>query len=171
MDKTGDKYPCPGKEDEFNRRNGIGRVGLFFAVVIPIAVATIIGWWVWRNWEGKFGQIRLGESKFMIFPLTPCLPNPKSLNMNIKANITGALAFDEQSPYVKYPVLAISAIVAVIITLPTLGSSAWRGISGLFGRSRTTRFTTRRSFARGAHYTPVDEDEGELLGEDSDDEV
>jgi len=68
-------------------------------------------------------------------------------------------------------VLAISAVVAVIITLPTLALSAWRAVSGLFGRSRTARFTTRSSFARGANYAPVDEDEGELLGEDSDEEV
>lgn len=67
--------------------------------------------------------------------------------------------------------LAISAVVAVIITLPTLALSAWRAVSGLFGRSRTARFTTRSSFARGANYAPVDEDEGELLGEDSDEEV
>jgi hypothetical protein len=69
MDKTGDKYPCPNKEDEFNRENGIGGVGLFFAIVIPIAVATGAGWWVWRNWEGKFGQIRLGECKYTCFLL------------------------------------------------------------------------------------------------------
>jgi hypothetical protein len=82
-----------------------------------------------------------------------------------------ASTFDEQAPYIKYPVLAISAIVAVIITLPTLASSGWRAVSGLFSRGRTARFTTRSSFARGANYTPVDEDEGELLGEDSDEEV
>jgi len=68
-------------------------------------------------------------------------------------------------------VLAISAIVAVIITLPALVSSAWRGISGLLSRGRMARFTTRSSFARGADYAPVDEDEGELLGDESDEEV
>jgi len=40
------------------------------------------------------------------------------------------------------------------------------------GRGRTARFTTRDSFARGrGDYAIVDEDEGELLGEESDEEV
>jgi hypothetical protein len=68
-------------------------------------------------------------------------------------------------------VLAISAVVAVVITLPALASSAWQAINRLLGRTRTARFTTRSSFARGANYAPVDEDEGELLGEESDEEV
>lgn len=33
------------------------------------------------------------------------------------------------------------------------------------------RYTTRSSFARGASYEPVDDDEGELLGDDSEEEV
>lgn len=70
MDKTGEKRPCPNKEGEFNRKNGIGGAGLFFAIVIPIAMATSAGWWVWRNWEGKFGQIRLGECKYIDFLLS-----------------------------------------------------------------------------------------------------
>jgi hypothetical protein len=83
MDKTGEKHPCPNKEDEFNRENGIGGVGLFFAIVIPIAVATSVGWWVWRNWEGKFGQIRLGECKSIhSFQTVHLFLNPKSSNMN-----------------------------------------------------------------------------------------
>lgn len=36
---------------------------------------------------------------------------------------------------------------------------------------RNKRFTTRRSFARTADYEAVDDDEGELLGEESDEEV
>jgi hypothetical protein len=91
--------------------------------------------------------------------------------MGARADLIKASTFDEEAPYIKYPVLAISAIVAVIITIPTLASSAWRAVSGLFGRGRMARFTTRSSFARGANYAPVDEDEGELLGEDSDEEV
>lgn len=83
MDKTGDSHPCPNKEDEFNRKHGISGVGLFFAIVIPIAVATCAGWWVWRNWEGKFGQIRLGECKYTHLLLTAHLhPDPKSSNMD-----------------------------------------------------------------------------------------
>jgi hypothetical protein len=87
------------------------------------------------------------------------------------ANFSVASTFDEQAPYIKYPVIAISAIVAVIITLPALASSAWQTVSRILSRSKTARFTTRSSFARGANYAPVDEDEGELLGEDSDEDV
>jgi hypothetical protein len=53
--------PCPGKEDQFNKKHAVSGVGLFFAIVIPIAVAAGIGYYVWRNWASKFGQIRLGE--------------------------------------------------------------------------------------------------------------
>jgi len=168
LDKPGDPIPCPNKKDEFNRKYGVRGLWLFFAIVIPIAVATSAGWWVWRNWEGKFGQIRLGECKFpSILAISLYL---EAVNHNIW--LTSELAtFDEQAPYIKYPVLAISAIVAVVITLPSLASSAWRGISGLLGRGKTARFTTRSSFARGADYAPVDEDEGELLGDESDEEV
>lgn len=168
MDEIGDPIPCPNHEDEYNKKHRIGGAALFFAIVIPIAVATSAGWWVWRNWEGKFGQIRLGECKFKI---SFCTPPPSPWYKIIEADFTEASTFNEQAPYIKYPVLVISAIVAVIITLPTLASSAWRAISGLLGRGRTTRFTTRSSFARGADYAPVDEDEGELLGEESDEEV
>jgi hypothetical protein len=71
MDKTGKPHLCPNKDKEFNRKHGIGGMGLFFAIVIPIAVAMSAGWWVWRNWEGKFGQIRLGECKsILILSLT-----------------------------------------------------------------------------------------------------
>jgi hypothetical protein len=79
MDKTGDKHPCPNKEDEFNRKNGISGIGLFFAIVIPIAVATSAGWWAWRNWEGKFGQIRLGECKYTYLLLPTILFLPQNL--------------------------------------------------------------------------------------------
>jgi hypothetical protein len=94
--------------------------------------------------------------------------------------------FDSDSPLVKYPVIVISGVVAVIGALPLLASSLWRSATSLFervsgrggpsyswlGGSAPRRFTTRDSFARGrADYAIVDEDEGELLGEDSDEEV
>ena len=53
--------PCPNKEKEFDRKHGISGVGLFFAIVIPIAVATLVGYFVFTRWDGKFGQIRLGD--------------------------------------------------------------------------------------------------------------
>ena len=125
------------------------RVAIFFAVVIPIAAAAAVGWWVWRNWNGKFGQIRLGEQ--------------------------GASAFDSDRPWVKYPVIVVSALVAVVVATPVLLGSLWRAVSGGRGGGGgwgSARFTTRDSFARGrGSYAVVDEDEGELLGEDSDEEV
>jgi hypothetical protein len=63
FDKTGDSHPCPGKDEEYNRKHGISGVGLFFAIILPVVAAVGAGWWVWRNWAGKFGQIRLGECK------------------------------------------------------------------------------------------------------------
>ena len=63
-------HPCPGKEDEFQKRRGISAAGVFFAITIPIAAATGAGYWVWRNWASKFGQIRLGEQCKISYPHT-----------------------------------------------------------------------------------------------------
>ncbi|RWA11921.1 hypothetical protein EKO27_g3215 [Xylaria grammica] len=153
-------HPCPGHEEEFEEKRGVSGIAIFFAVVIPIAFAALVGWWVYNNWQGKFGQIRLGEQSTL----------------------------DNDSPWVKYPVIAVSAIVAVIGALPLLASSLWRTVSSAFARlsgrgdgggryswlrsSGPRRFTTRDSFARGrGDYAMVDDDEGELLGDDSDDEA
>ncbi|KAI0196247.1 hypothetical protein EV127DRAFT_331292 [Xylaria flabelliformis] len=153
-------HPCPGHEEEFEEKHGVSGVAIFFAVVVPIAFAALVGWWVYNNWQGKFGQIRLGEQS----------------------------SLDNDSPWIKYPVIAVSAVVAVIGALPLVASSVWRTVSSAFkklsrrgdGSGRYSwlpsggprRFTTRDSFARGrGDYAIVDEDEGELLGEDSDDEV
>ena len=167
MDKTRTAHPCPGHEEEFERRRGVSGVAIFFAVVIPIAFASVAGWWVWRKWQaagGHFGQIRLGEQS----------------------------SLDNEAPWIKYPVIAVSAAAAVVGALPLLVGGLWRSVrsrldgarargrDGLGGYSwlpgggggRQRRFTTRDSFARRrGDYAIVDEDEGELLGDDSDDEV
>jgi hypothetical protein len=81
-------------------------------------------------------------------------------------------SFDEQAPFIKYPVMAVAGVGAVIIAAPSVASSVWGWLLKTFGGRRGgTRFTTRGSFARGADYQAVDEDEGELLGEESDDEL
>lgn len=69
--------------------------------------------------------------------------------------------------------MALSAIAAAAAAAPLLFSSLWRSVSSAFGRSRPpARFTTRDSFARGTgDYAVVDDDEGELLGDESDEEV
>ncbi|KAK8049132.1 hypothetical protein PG994_010862 [Apiospora phragmitis] len=158
-DKQGEVKPCPGHEEEFERAHGVSGVAIFFAVIIPVGIAAAAGWWVYNNWQSKFGQIRLGEQN----------------------------SFDHEAPWVKYPVIAVSAVVAVVGALPLLASSLWRSAgsfakkatgrgdtsySWLRGQRRARRFTTRDSFARGrSDYAIVDEDEGELLGDDSEDEV
>ncbi|KAH9883738.1 vacuolar protein sorting [Xylariomycetidae sp. FL2044] len=160
LDKATTPHACPGHEEEFKKTHGTSGVAIFFAVVIPVGLASAAGWWVYRNWQGKFGQIRLGEQS----------------------------ALDSDSPWVKYPVVAVSAMVAVIGALPLLVGSVWRSASSAFQRmigggdssgryswlrgGSQRRFTTRDSFARGrGDYAIVDEDEGELLGDDSDDDA
>lgn len=153
--------PCPGKGDEFNKKHGPSGWGIFFAVIIPILVASGVGYWVWKNWASKFGQIRLGEQcKFSCFSEYFLYPD-------------GYLAsFDGEAPYIKYPVLVISGVVAVAQALPLLVASLWRSTMNVLGKGRSRRFTTRDSFARGrGDYAIVDEDEGELLGDESDEEV
>ncbi|KAI0017408.1 vacuolar protein sorting [Xylariomycetidae sp. FL0641] len=166
LDKARTAHPCPGHQEEFERRRGASGVAIFFAVVIPIVAAAGVGWWVYRNRNHTFrGQIRLGEQS----------------------------SLDNDSPWVKYPVMAVSAAVALLSALPIIATSVWHSASAALGRLRggrgrgggggyswlpggggngTRRFTTRDSFARGrGDYAIVDEDEGELLGDDSDDEV
>ncbi|KAK4035173.1 CPY receptor [Parachaetomium inaequale] len=161
MDKTSPVHACAGHEDEYERKHAVSGVAVFFAVTVPFALAAAAGWYVWRNWSGKFGQIRLGDQ--------------------------GSSVFEADRPWVKYPVIVLSAVAAVVVALPVALGAVWRSLRGLVGRgggggdgrgrwSRlggggTRRFTTRDSFARGGDYAVVDEDEGELLGEDSDEEV
>lgn len=156
MDQQSAEHACEGYEDEFERKHRISGVAIFFAIVVPIGVACAVGWYVYRNWNGKFGQIRLGD---------------------------GSSSFDSDQPWIKYPVIAISALAAVVAALPLVLSSLWRAAFGAYERVRgersggwlpsnsTRRFTTRDSFARGGDYSVVDDDEGELLGDDSDEEV
>ncbi|KAF1992071.1 vacuolar protein sorting protein [Aulographum hederae CBS 113979] len=165
LEYTAQSHPCPGHEDEYKKKHAISGVGLFFAIVLPIAAACGVGYWVWRNgvWDGKFGRIRLGEP--------------------------GQGAFDQDSPLVRWPIAAISAIVAIAAAVPMVVGSLWRTALGAFGRGgggyggRTYR--SREAFARGrGQYSGIGggggggagaadgfEDEGELLGSDSDEEV
>ncbi|KAL8701699.1 MAG: hypothetical protein Q9201_004762 [Fulgogasparrea decipioides] len=143
-----DKYapteePCPGHEKDFeDRHRGLGGFWLFIlAVVLPIGIASAVGYWVWQNWDNRFGKIRLGDQ---------------------------GSAFDAERPWIKYPIAAVSGVVAVLAAVPLLVGSLWKWASGMFGGGR--RYTTRGSFARGrGDYAVVDEDE--LLGEDDDEEV
>ncbi|KAI4178644.1 MAG: hypothetical protein L6R41_008300 [Letrouitia leprolyta] len=140
------EVPCKGHEEEFkDKHRGLSGFWLFvLGVLLPIGLASAVGYWVWRNWDGKFGRIRLGGEQ--------------------------GSAFDKDQPWIRYPILAVSGVVAVAAAVPLLVGSLWRWVSGLFGGGSRGRYTTRGSFARGrGDYAVVDEDE--LLGEDEDEEV
>jgi hypothetical protein len=148
LEHVGGVHPCPGKEEKFRQKNGISGIGLFFAIVVPFGFAAAIGYWVYTNWgTGKFGAIRLGDT-------------------------SSSSSFGE-SPWVAYPVAALSGLVAIVAAIPLLVGSLWRSARGRFGGGYSGRtFTSRSSFARGrGDYAGVDQDEGELLGEDSDEDV
>lgn len=152
MDFTTQSHPCPGREEDYVRKNGISGWGLFFAITLPIAAAAGVGFWVYRNWEGKFGSIRLGDSM--------------------------AASADGENPWIKWPVAALSGLVAVLAAVPMVVGSVWRMASNRFGRGGGggagygRPYTSRSSFQRGrGEYAVVDPDEGELLGEESDEEV
>ena len=139
------QHPCPGHEEEYEKEHrGLSGFALFVvAVLLPLSIAGAVGYWVWRNWDGKFGRIRLGD---------------------------GGSAFDASQPWIQYPVAAIAALVAVVAAIPLVVTAAWRGIRNLFGGTR--RYTTRQSFARGrGDYAVVDPDEDELLGDDEEEDV
>lgn len=143
------RHPCPHHEDAFKRKHGPSGFAIFMAVVLAFMAAGAIGYYVWRNWDGKFGRIRLGSE--------------------------GYSALDGDSPWVKYPVMAVSGVVAVAAAIPLLIGALWRFVSDKLGGGSYGRrtYTTRSSFARGrGEYAVVDPmDEGELLGEDSDEDV
>lgn len=161
LDQSLRSIPCTGHEEEYERRHRVSGTAIFFAVTVPFALAGAAGWYVWRNWKSQFGQIRLGEG-------------------------SGFGVVDSEAPWVRYPVIAVSAVVAVVAALPLVATSLWRattsayrrvsggggGGGGSWWQSGARRYTTRDSFARRrGDYAVVDDVEGELLGDDSDEEV
>lgn len=149
---------CPSKEKEYQEKHGISGVGLFFAIVIPIALAGAAGYYAYTRWDGKFGQIRLGEG----------------------GNATSERMLSRDSPLIIVPVAVIAGVVAVAKALPLLATSLWRSASGYMrvGRNRDYQgpYASRGSFAaRRGDYTSVVDDEDELLGvidaEGDDDEM
>ncbi|KAF2481104.1 glycosyl hydrolase [Neohortaea acidophila] len=157
MDYTPMSFPCPGFEEEYQKKHGISGAGLFFAIVIPIAAAAGAGYWVWKNWEGKFGRIRLGDG--------------------LGTSSGGAL--DRDAPWIRYPILVLSGVVALIAAVPMVVGTVWKAISvrlgrrsrdGFGGRAYTSGASFGRSGAAG-RYAVVADDEGELLGEDSEEEI
>ncbi|KAL2005236.1 hypothetical protein VTN00DRAFT_2446 [Thermoascus crustaceus] len=142
--------PCPSKEKQYQEKHGVSGVGLFFAIVTPIAVAAGAGYYVYNKWDGKFGQIRLGE------------------NAGTSEGI-----FSRDSPLITVPIAIIAGSVAVVKALPLLAMSLCRSVSGYvrlpgrgaFGRGSQRPYASRGAFAaRRGDYTSVVDDEDELLG-------
>ncbi|WPH00114.1 Hypothetical protein R9X50_00293700 [Acrodontium crateriforme] len=158
LELTSGSKPCPGKEEDYEKKHGISGAGIFFAIVIPIGAAAAVGYWVFRNWDGKFGRIRLGGE-----------------GMGLSGGRHGP--FDRDAPWIKYPVMALSGIAAVVMALPMVASTIWSALSSRLGlggsRGAYERpYTSRSSFARGrGDYAIVDPDEGELFGDESDEEA
>lgn len=158
--------PCPGHEEEYKKKHGTSGVVLFFAIVVPIAAAAGIGFWVYRQWQsgfGGFGQIRLGESM-------------------------SAASQSGESPWIAVPVAIVSGVVAVARATPLLIMSLWRSVKGYmplrsgggggrFGLGRGASsggygapYRSRDAFSRrGQDYSQVVEDD-ELLGDGFEDE-
>ncbi|KAB8356628.1 hypothetical protein FH972_024205 [Carpinus fangiana] len=155
--ELGDRKTCPGKEEEYRKKHGISGAGLFFAIVVPILAAGGIGYFLWTQYESKFGRIRLGDG--------------------------GARrSFDTASPWVAWPVAVLSAVAAGVLALPALLGTLYRTVSERFGRGgargggsgyRSARpYTSRDSFARGrGSYAAVGNVESDLLGEESDEDM
>ena len=163
LEYTAKELPCPGHKEDFEeeqRSKGPGGFWFFVLVfILPLSIATGVGYWVYQNWDGKFGRIRLGEGG----------PNAAGGSGDV---------FDADRPWIKYPIMGISALVAVVAAMPLLLSSAWRGVMGLFGRSGgygrvggTYPYTSRSDFSRGSRYAVGDVDEDELLGDDDDEDA
>ena len=168
-----EKYSCKGHEDEFEdeqRKSGGLRGFAWFLLVVclPIAVGVGAGYWVYTHWDGKLGAIRLGDAG--------------STTYSPLGGRAGG-AFDPERPWIKYPIIGLSAVVAVVASTPLLVGSVWRwgknlldrgggysamggGSGGRWAGSRQQRYTTRSDFARGGRYAVVDPDEDELLGDD-----
>lgn len=161
MDK-GTMHPCPNKQEEFDRKHGISGLGLFFAITIPILAASAFGYFVYTHWDGKFGQIRLGES------------GPASV---LGGGGSGSFGLNRETA-LAIPVAIIAGAVAIAKALPLLFGSLIRSGEGLFrnvsarGRGYQRPYATRGSFAaRRGDYSSVVDDEDELLGaEDFDEE-
>lgn len=150
-------HPCPNKEKEYEEKHGVSGWVVFLAVVIPVGIACAAGYYVYTRWDGKFGQIRLGE------------------NVGSSGGAEGVFSFSRDSPLIAVPVAIIAGVVAVAQALPLLATSLWRSASGYMrlgrsggrGGSYQRPYSSRAAFtSRRGDYTSVVDDEDELLGAD-----
>jgi len=173
LDKAVESHACPGHEDEYRKKNGISGAALFFAIVLPIAAAAIVGWFAWKQLESRFGRIRLGDET----------PRVGGIGGGASSRLSSML--DGDSLFVRIPVVIVSAAAAGIMAVPTVigalvkavrgRGSGGAGGSGRYGGSGG--YTSRGSFARARgrqqDYNAVQSgDEDDLLGDDfSEDDV
>lgn len=153
------EQPCPGFEDEYARKHGLGGFAMFFIILISIAGAGGIGYWVWDQYNKRgglsgmgFGQIRLGESL---------------------ANVTGGPARSAgESPFIAVPVAIVAGVVAVVKALPLLVTSLFRSAKGYMpvggSRGASGPYRSRDAFAnrRQDYSDPAFVEDDELLGDD-----
>jgi hypothetical protein len=134
--RPANSHPCPGKEKEYYEdRRGLRGWALAYVIMLTFGMAGVVGYIFWKRCaDGRFGQIRLGEGD----PLS-------------------------QPFYIRYPLIAISGIVAAAILLPDAIISGWKWLRGKLSRQK--RFTTRRSFQRGGYAALANESftDAELL--------
>lgn len=128
--------------------------------------------------RGKEDQFKKKHSKIGGFGLFMAIAFPigaaaaagwyvwtKVLNRQVGAIRLGE---ERESNLLQYPIIALAAIVAVAAAIPQILGAVGRWLGTKFTRQR--RYTTRSSFARGGDYSIVNNDEGELLGDDDDDD-
>jgi hypothetical protein len=134
----GESIACPGKEEQYKKKHK--RItGFGLFLAIVCPIVAAVG-------IGYYVWTRMLSGRF------------------------GAIRLgeDAESPFIQYPIIAISAIVAVAAAIPSFLSALGGWVSRRF--TRTRRYTTRSAFARG-DYSIVNTDEGELLGSDDEDEA
>jgi len=129
-------HPCPGKEDQYYQGSrGLHGWALAYVILLTFGMAGVAGYIFWKRCaDGRFGQIRLGEG------------DPSS-----------------QPFYIRYPLIAISGLVAAAVLLPDAIVTGWKWIRAKLTRQK--RFTSRQSFARGGYAALANESftDAELL--------
>ncbi|QLG73237.1 hypothetical protein HG535_0E03210 [Zygotorulaspora mrakii] len=71
LDEVSDPYPCPGMEEEFNKKYGVKGRSFFLIFIILLVVFALIAWFVYergirRNGGfSRFGEIRLNENELI----------------------------------------------------------------------------------------------------------
>lgn len=129
---------CPGKEKQFNKKHG-GISGFGIFLATTFSLCA-------ASAIGYYVWTQISNGRFG----------------------TIRLGEDNDSPLIRYPIVVVSATVAIILAVPHLLSMFLEWLNGKL--TRTRRYTTRSSFSQGG-YSIVNNDEGELLGSDDEEEI